>query len=254
MPNLSLPVCPVCDARDSLSHQSAAVRDHQMVWYECQKCSSFLLWAGDDQWIYQKVERQEKAYLLKRTLTTAELEAMAEAAAEKATETSHPAEEEEPEWGACVNTRFERNPADFPSWVGKPDVLGWGDKGLFVWHRDSKTLTKLRPIEAVQLLDFLQTEETWKQQGIQVFETPGQLRLGDPDWKPEDPRVNVITLAPSQVQQLFELLSDKESDLRQMAKEEEEDRRRRWKQVYDRLLRLPKRTKTNMDGVDGKED
>lgn len=245
MPNLSLSVCPVCDARDSLSRQSAAVQDHEMVWYECQKCSSFLLWAGDDQWIYQKVGRQEKAHLLKQTLTTAELEAMAEAAAEKLTKASEPAEPEEPEWGACVNTHFQRNPADFPSWVRKPGVPGWGDKGLFVWHRDSKTLTKLRPIKAVQLLDFLQTEEAWKQQGIEVFETPAQLKLGDPDWKPEDPRVNIIALTPSQVQQLFELLSDKESELRQMAKEEEEDRRRRWARVYNLIMTLPQRIKTD---------
>ena len=141
------------------------------------------------------------------------------------------AEQEEPEWGARLNTVWQRKATDYPRWVTKAAVPGWGDKGLFVWHRDSKTITKLRPTQAARLLDFLQTEEVWKQQGIEVFETPVQLKLGDPDWKPEDPRVNLIALDPSQAQELCELLTEKESELRQMAKEEEEDAQRRWAQV-----------------------
>jgi hypothetical protein len=245
MPDLVLSVCPICDSRHSVFRQSAAVQDREMVWYECRTCSSFLLWAGSDQWIYQKVGCPEKAHLLKQTLTTAELEAMAEAAAEKLTKVLEPAEQEEPEWGARLNTVWQRKATDYPRWVTKAAVPGWGDKGLFVWHRDSKTITKLRPTQAARLLDFLQTEEAWKQQGIEVFETPVQLKLGDPDWKPEDPRVNLIALDPSQAQELFKLLTEKESELRQMAKEEEEDTQRRWAQVFDLLLSARKRTRTD---------
>ena len=158
MPNLVLSMCPICDSRHSVFRQSAAVQDREMVWYECRICSSFLLWAGDDQWIYQKVGRDDKAHLLKQTLTTAELQAMAIAAAEKLAEASQTIEQQEPEWGATVNTHWQRGTAGLPSWVREPSIRTWEDRGLMVWHRDSRTVTKLRPTQAVRLLDFLRAE------------------------------------------------------------------------------------------------
>ena len=103
MLNLVLSVCPICETRHSVFRQSAVAQDHEMVWYECRRCSSFLLWAGKDHWIYQKVGRHVKTHLLKQTLTTAELEAMAEAAAQNLSSVSEAADE-----GEWVGSNFER--------------------------------------------------------------------------------------------------------------------------------------------------
>jgi hypothetical protein len=50
------------------------------VWYECTECGSVLLWVGDDQWTYQKVGRKHETHLLKKTLTSSELQKMVETA------------------------------------------------------------------------------------------------------------------------------------------------------------------------------
>ena len=65
-----------------------------------------LLWAGNDQWIYQRVGRQEKAHLLKATLSTAELEAMAEPA--------RLVERDGSTWAVRVNNHWRGEAADYP--------------------------------------------------------------------------------------------------------------------------------------------
>jgi hypothetical protein len=76
MSELDLPKCPICHAVDSLTRETLARAGQPFTWYECQECGSVLLWIGDDQWAYQKVGREEKAYLLKRPMTVSELQAL----------------------------------------------------------------------------------------------------------------------------------------------------------------------------------
>ena len=48
MSELSLPLCPICHARDSQSRETLERAGQAFTWYECQECGSSLLWVGDD--------------------------------------------------------------------------------------------------------------------------------------------------------------------------------------------------------------
>lgn len=76
MPELSLPACPVCNAVGSLSRQSVELEGRSLLWYECVKCRSVLLWLEDDRWAYQKVGQEDKTDLLKKPMTEGDLQAL----------------------------------------------------------------------------------------------------------------------------------------------------------------------------------
>jgi len=48
MPELNLPQCPICLAKDSLSRQTMERAGKSYLWYECRECGSVLLSVGDD--------------------------------------------------------------------------------------------------------------------------------------------------------------------------------------------------------------
>lgn len=77
---LDLSRCPICQTSRRLIRQMREVQGKHFIWYECPECASALLWLGKDRWIYQQVGRDDKRYLLKRPLTTAELQALSAAA------------------------------------------------------------------------------------------------------------------------------------------------------------------------------
>jgi hypothetical protein len=76
---LDLAACPICQARDSLERQTTQLESRTHVTYECLECGTSLVWLGDDMWLeadrwsFQKVGRPERADLLYRSLTVAEL-------------------------------------------------------------------------------------------------------------------------------------------------------------------------------------
>jgi hypothetical protein len=80
---LDLEACPICQERDSLVCQDVDVGDRMLVSYQCLDCDSVLVWLGDDLWLeadrwaYQKIGRPALGYLLHRSITVPELEAMA---------------------------------------------------------------------------------------------------------------------------------------------------------------------------------
>jgi hypothetical protein len=91
---LDLVVCPICRARDSLARQTTQLESRIHVTYECQQCGTLLAWLGDemwleaDRWSFQKVGLPERADLLYRSMTVAELRQLA---GEKAPYTAPPA-------------------------------------------------------------------------------------------------------------------------------------------------------------------
>jgi hypothetical protein len=66
---LNLPACPICYAKDSQCRQEMDRAGIPFTWYQCRECGSVLLWLGRDHWTYQKIGREDKAYLLKQPLT-----------------------------------------------------------------------------------------------------------------------------------------------------------------------------------------
>ncbi len=73
---LNLRACPICYEKDSLSRQEMDRAGIPFCWYQCHECHSVLLWLGRDHWAYQKIGREDKAYLLKQPLTVDMLQAL----------------------------------------------------------------------------------------------------------------------------------------------------------------------------------
>jgi hypothetical protein len=90
MTALDLAVCPICREKYSLRRQTTKREGRTQITYNCVECGSVLLWLGDDLWLeadrwaYQEVGREEKAYLLHRTLTVDELRDLASSEAAEA--------------------------------------------------------------------------------------------------------------------------------------------------------------------------
>lgn len=77
MSELNLRMCPICHATASLSRQTMEMTGQSVVWYECRECGSVLLWLdGENQWAYQRIGRDEKSHLLKKTMRVSELQAL----------------------------------------------------------------------------------------------------------------------------------------------------------------------------------
>jgi hypothetical protein len=80
---LDLAACPICQATDSLARQTTQLESRTHVTYECLECGTLLAWLGDDMWLeadrwsFQKVGRPERADLLYRSMTVAELRKLA---------------------------------------------------------------------------------------------------------------------------------------------------------------------------------
>jgi hypothetical protein len=239
MPRLNLSACPICDSRDSLSRQASSVEGHEIVWYECRQCSSFLLWAGNDQWIYQRVGRKEKAHLLKQPLTTAALEDRAQPAAAAKAEES--AEEDGPAWGVRINTDRRSKAKNYPQWAHPVDQQKWGERGLIVWDRGAQTITRLSATQAVGLLDALRNGDVWKERGIVVGEPTMVFTLDKRDPKREYQLVNTIALVPSQVQELLDFLARHEAELRQISAVEEDEKNEAIWRAHNILIRAAQR-------------
>jgi hypothetical protein len=71
---LNVSACPICHANDSLSRETIERAEQSFVWNECSECGSVLMWMGDDQWAYQRVGQEDKAYILKQPMTLGEIE------------------------------------------------------------------------------------------------------------------------------------------------------------------------------------
>ena len=79
MSELDLSRCPICQTSRKLLRQTRQAQGQNFIWFECPECASALMWLGGDRWIYQKVGRTDRQYLLKRPLTTVELQALSAA-------------------------------------------------------------------------------------------------------------------------------------------------------------------------------
>ena len=78
---LELSRCPICQTERGLNRRMRDVKGQHFIWYECPECGSALMWLGGDRWIYQHIGRTDRQYLLKRPLTTVELQALSAASA-----------------------------------------------------------------------------------------------------------------------------------------------------------------------------
>lgn len=152
-----------------------------------------------------------------------------------------PNEQGEAWWGARINDTWHYTGKDWPTWANRMQQRTWTEQGLILWDHRSHTVTRLYATQAIRLLEGLRGTDEWRERGLTVGEPAMRFSISDPEQAPEHVLVNEMTLDPSQLQTLLDLLERNEAQLKRMAEAEEKERRRRLAAVYQLLLSLPKR-------------
>jgi hypothetical protein len=92
--------------------------------------------------------------------------------------------EEEPQWGARVNTEWRRVSRDYPTWANPRQREKWNERGLVLCDHEAKQITWLSATTTLRLLNQLRTTDGWKKQGLVVGEPAVGFSLNDPERKP----------------------------------------------------------------------
>src|SRR5262249_27299938 len=87
-----------------------------------------------------------------------------------------------PSWGARINTsrrepgRQEPRPEGCPTWAQPSDELNWQHYGVVVWDDAPKRIEVVSFIDVANLLDQLQSTDSWKSEGIAIIRRPFSLK------------------------------------------------------------------------------
>jgi hypothetical protein len=145
-------------------------------------------------------------------------------------------QQDEPSWGVRINRRGLHRAKDCPRWASPLQREKWEKWGLILWDHKSHQVTRLSATQALQVLDYLHTNDDWKQQGVIMGEPATRLSIDDPTREPEEVLVDQMDLGPVQVQELFDLLKNNEPVLRELSEQEEKEQGEALRQVYNILL------------------
>jgi hypothetical protein len=144
--------------------------------------------------------------------------------------------QKEPLWGARINRSGLRRTHDCPDWANRLQREKWKERSLVLWDHESHQITGLSVTQALQVLNHLRINDDWKQQGVVVGEPVTRLSIDDPTREPEEVLINQIDLSPAQVQELFNLLRENETMLKEQSEQEERERKQALLQAYNFLL------------------
>jgi hypothetical protein len=147
-------------------------------------------------------------------------------------------EHNETNWGARVNASTTYQAKDCPSWATRPQRDKWNDRGLILWDHETQQITRLWASQALELLDYLRANDSWREKGVEVGEPAIALSIDHPDQEPKQVLADKIQLDPDQLCELLKLLETREQTLHQMKDDDEQERSRRLWQVYALLLGL----------------
>jgi hypothetical protein len=141
-------------------------------------------------------------------------------------------------WGIHLN--FEghfASPPNSPSWLTQLQQQDWHRRGVVLWDADLRIVTHLYAGYAVELLEHLQDNSSWKTKGLVVGSPAFQLSSNSentPSTKVEGELVlkNQIELVPDQTQTFFEFISAQESLLKRISVYDKEDAKQALNKVY----------------------
>jgi hypothetical protein len=150
-------------------------------------------------------------------------------------------------WGAKLNRYGSYRTRDHPAWANPAQKETWNKKGLILWDQEAQQITRLWAGIALQVLDYLRTNEEWEQRSIDVGEPATQISLDEPEKEPTQVLMDKMTLTPARLRELHPLLETAEQELQQMHQEDEKERRRRIHQVYSILIEAGRQRKNDVD-------
>ncbi|MCL4299772.1 MAG: hypothetical protein KJ077_28815 [Anaerolineae bacterium] len=163
----------------------------------------------------------------------------------------------EPSWGVYLNSGRYINrpiPATCSAWTKPVDKLIWHKRGVVVWDNEAQQAEVLSARHALELLEYSQTTETWKVEGLPIMVQATRLVIdSEPkrkrsrkdaeapkpqtDPKPQSVIVERFRLKPDASERFLALLQANETTLRQMAAKQEEEQAEVLADVYDFILR-----------------
>ena len=126
-------------------------------------------------------------------------------------------------WGARINTRERHDAKDCPDWTNPADRKRWAQTGLIIWQNQTQRIIGLSATDAIQILDNLRTDDSWKEQGIIVGQPVLLLPRGKQGHAFEPGLHNPIHLSPRQTKMLARLLERNLGRLEDMREQEERE-------------------------------
>ena len=157
-------------------------------------------------------------------------------------------------WGAKLNIGVGHKADDCPAWANWLQRERWQERGLVVWDCDAEQITKLCAAQALEILDYVRTDDRWDQHDVVVGGSAIWKLIDHPEQEPQGVLTNEITLSPARLRELSDLLERSELLLQRMKEEDEAERRRCLRRVYDFLLSLDDGQGSDKKAVDAESN
>jgi hypothetical protein len=131
-------------------------------------------------------------------------------------------------WGVHLNFEgYFSSPPSCPSWLTQLQQQGWQQRGIVVWDADLHIVAHLYAGYALELLEHLQGNDTWKANGLVIGSPAFQLSTSSADKPSPKKRARILEnqmeLRPDQVQVLIEFLTAQESLLKRISSDDKEN-------------------------------
>jgi len=141
-------------------------------------------------------------------------------------------------WGVHLNFDGHfSSPPTCPSWLTQIQQQDWQRRGIVVWDADLHLVAHLHAGYALELLEHLQDNDSWKTNGLVIGSPAFQLSASSADnpapkmggaWILE----NQMELRPDQVQVLIKFLAAQESLLKRISSYDKEGAEQALSKVY----------------------
>jgi hypothetical protein len=141
-------------------------------------------------------------------------------------------------WGVHLNFDGHfSSPPSCPSWLTQLQQQDWQQRGIVVWDAYLRIVAHLYAGYALELLEHLQGNDTWKTHGLVIGSPAFQLSINsadNPSPKMGGARIleNQMELRSDQVQVLIEFLTVQESLLKRISSYDKENAKEALSKVY----------------------
>ncbi len=170
-------------------------------------------------------------------------------------------------WGMHFNDNsiyrhFDKTqrPPEYPGWLTSNQINTWQEQGFVLWNNSDKKIVALNGRKSLELLRRLESDNTWKTEGVSVtelvcqfeFEIPtrGRRKKGEQEAKAqttkyENVNIEIIHLPPEAGPKIIDLLSMNKNIISSMAKQEKERFDDAMKQLFEWVLESHRKEETS---------
>ena len=164
-------------------------------------------------------------------------------------------------WGLKFNPspsyerlKRDQKPQGSPEWLNPHQISLWQEQGLIIWNSGQKRLERLSGHEALDLLGKLDSQDSWKSEGISITrqihriqtqmpprgrrnKTESEATVVESETKTEIEYEEIVHLPPEAGAELMDLLQQNKQHLTEMAEQEKKRRDEAFRQVFDLLFK-----------------